>query len=97
MAARRSLLEALPFATGYGVEIGLLVDIYRKVGAAAIRQVDLDSRQNRHRPLEELGPMADAVTEALLARLADEGRVSGVAVTRSERPPLAAMRDSAAA
>jgi glucosyl-3-phosphoglycerate synthase len=97
MAAPRSLFERVPFATGYGVEIGLLIDIYRRVGAAAISQVDLGSRQNRHRPLEELGPMADAVTDALLARLAEEGRVSGVAVARSERPPLAAARGSAAA
>ena len=36
MAARRSLFEAVPFTTGYGLEIGLLIDIYRKVGAAAI-------------------------------------------------------------
>jgi len=95
MAARRSLLEAVPFATGYGLEIGLLVDIYRRVGAGAISQVDLHSRQNRHRPLDELGPMADAVLETLTARLVDEGRAQGVAVTRSERPPLARMHAAA--
>jgi glucosyl-3-phosphoglycerate synthase len=89
MAARRSLLERLPFATGYGLEIGLLIDVYREVGLGAMRQVDLDSRQNRHRPLEELGPMADAVLETLSARLVEEGRLVGVAATRSERPPLA--------
>ena len=64
MAARRSLFESVPFTTGYGLEIGLLIDIYRKVGAAAIGQADLDSRQNRHRPLEELGPMSDAILES---------------------------------
>ena len=89
MAARRSLLEAVPFATGYDLEIGLLIDIYRRVGAAAIRQVDLHSRQNRHRPLEELGPMADAILESLTARLVEEGRLTGVTATRRERPPLA--------
>ena len=42
-------------------------------------QVDLHSRQNRHRPLEELGPMSDAILETVAARLAEEGRLSGVA------------------
>ena len=95
MAARRSLFEALPFATGYGLEIGLLIDVYHRVGAAAIRQVDLHSRQNRHRPLEELTPMSDAILESVAARLVDEGRLEGVAAARRERPPLARMRAAA--
>ena len=95
MAARRTLFESVPFAIGYGLEIGLLIDIYRTVGAAAISQVDLDSRQNRHRPLEELGPMADAVLETLTARLAEEGRLEGVRASRTERPPLAHLRAAA--
>ena len=77
------------------VEIGLLIDIYRKVGAAAISQVDLDSRQNRHRPLEELGPMSDAIIESVAARLAEEGRLAGVPAARHERPPLAQVRAAA--
>jgi glucosyl-3-phosphoglycerate synthase len=95
MAARRSLFEAVPFAIGYGLEIGLLIDIYRRVGAAAISQVDLHSRQNRHRPLEELGPMSDAILESVAARLAEEGRLSGVPAARHERPPLARVRAAA--
>ena len=95
MAARRSLLEAVPFAIGYGIEIGLLIDIYRRVGVGAIRQADLDTRQNRHRPLEELGPMSDAILETLSARLVEEGRLTGVMATRRERPPLAALRAAA--
>jgi glucosyl-3-phosphoglycerate synthase len=91
MAARRELFESLPFATGYGLEIGLLVDVYRAVGLAAMCQVDLDSRQNRHRPLDELGPMADAVLETLTARLAEEGRLRGAPTVRADRPPLARM------
>jgi glucosyl-3-phosphoglycerate synthase len=95
MAAHRSLLESVPFAAGYGLEIGLLIDIYRRVGAAAICQADLHSRQNRHRPLDELGPMSDAILECLTARLAEEGRVRGVAARRRERPPLARVRAAA--
>jgi glucosyl-3-phosphoglycerate synthase len=95
MAARRSLFESLPFATGYGLEIGLLIDVYGRVGAAAISQVDLHSRQNRHRPLEELGPMSDAILESVTARLLEDGRLSGVAADRRERPPLAQVRAAA--
>jgi glucosyl-3-phosphoglycerate synthase len=95
MAARRTLLERLPFATGYGLEIGLLIDVYREVGLDGMFQVDLDSRQNRHRPLEELGPMADAVLDTLTARLVEEGRLVGVSAARSERPPLARARAAA--
>jgi glucosyl-3-phosphoglycerate synthase len=95
MAARRSLFEALPFATGYDLEIGLLIDVYHRVGAAAIRQADLHSRQNRHRPLDELGPMSDAILESVAARLAEEGRLAGVAARRNERPPLAEVRHAA--
>jgi glucosyl-3-phosphoglycerate synthase len=95
MAAPRALFESVPFATGYGLEIGLLIDIYRRVGAAAIAQADLHTRQNRHRPLAELGPMSDAILECVTARLAEEGRVQGVATQRSERPPLARVRAAA--
>jgi glucosyl-3-phosphoglycerate synthase len=95
MAARRSLFESVPFATGYGLEIGLLIDIYRRVGAAAIRQVDLHTRQNRHRPLDDLGPMSDAILETVSARLVEEGRLSGTTARRSERPPLAQVRAAA--
>jgi glucosyl-3-phosphoglycerate synthase len=95
MAARRTLFESVPFATGYGLEIGLLLDIYRRVGAAAIAQADLHTRQNRHRPLEELGPMADAILESVSARLVEEGRMKGVAASRDERPPLARVRAAA--
>ena len=41
----------LPFLTGYGVEIGVLIDVLGAVGLPAMAQVDLGSRQNRHQPL----------------------------------------------
>jgi glucosyl-3-phosphoglycerate synthase len=75
IAARRTLLERLPFVTGYGVDIALLIDAYRTVGLDAIAQVDLDVRQNAHQPLRDLGPMAYAVLQAVAARLQREGRL----------------------
>jgi glucosyl-3-phosphoglycerate synthase len=90
-AARRSLLERLPWATGYGVEIALLIDAYREVGLESMAQVDLDVRQNRHQPLSALGPMASAVAGAVAVRLAREGRLDSAPET-VERPPLASLR-----
>jgi len=75
IGARRSLLERLPHVVGYGVEIAQLIDACREVGPAAIAQVDLEVRQNRHQPLRDLGPMAYAVLIAVGERLAREGRL----------------------
>jgi len=93
-AARRELLERLPFATGYAVEIALLIDVHREVGLGAMAEVDLDVRENRHQPLGDLAPMAQAVLGAVAARLEREGRLAlahgpaGVV----ERPPLRSLR-----
>src|SRR5436305_7271207 len=69
LAARRELLERLPFVTGYGVDIALLLDAYRVAGLDAIAQVDLDVRQNAHKRLRDLAPMAYAVLHAVASRL----------------------------
>jgi glucosyl-3-phosphoglycerate synthase len=111
MAGRRSLLEALPFATGYAVETALLLDAYAAVGPAGLAQVDLDVRQNTHQPLADLGPMAYAVLLAVTQRLEREGRLAPSApapfpVARDghaeqldldivERPPMASLRIAA--
>jgi glucosyl-3-phosphoglycerate synthase len=92
-AARRDLLERLPFTTGYGVEIALLIDAWRAVGTAGLAQVDLDVRQNDHQPLRDLGPMARTVLDAVLVRLVDEGRLApeaGPPEPPVQRPPLRA-------
>jgi glucosyl-3-phosphoglycerate synthase len=99
IAARRELLERLPFATGYGVDIGLLIDVYAAVGLDGIAQVDLDVRQNAHQPLRDLGPMASAVLETVAARLEREGRLAPhLPIARAaplERPPLESLRAAA--
>ncbi|OSC36481.1 glucosyl-3-phosphoglycerate synthase [Mycobacterium decipiens] len=67
-AARRELLTSLPFAPGYGVEIGLLVDTLDRLGLDAIAQVNLGVRAHRNRPLDELGAMSRQVIATLLSR-----------------------------
>jgi glucosyl-3-phosphoglycerate synthase len=68
IAAEAGLLRRLRWATGYSVDIALLIDVWRQVGMEALVEVDLETRQNRHRSLAELGPMAEAVVDAILDR-----------------------------
>lgn len=67
-AATRELLTSVPFAPGYGVEIGLLVDTFDRLGLDAIGQVNLGVRAHRNRPLAELGAMSRQVIATLLSR-----------------------------
>ena len=83
---RRAVLERMSFVRGYGVDVGLLIDIAAAMGTDAITQVDLDQRIHRNRPLSELGPQAAAVAAAILARV--DPRLIGDRMTL-ERPDLA--------
>jgi glucosyl-3-phosphoglycerate synthase len=83
-AGRRSLLERLPFVQGYGVDLGLLIDIADSEGTEAIAQVDLGLRRHRNRSLEELGPQALAVLQTALSRAGD----SPLRVATLVRPDL---------
>jgi glucosyl-3-phosphoglycerate synthase len=78
VAARRALLERLPFTTGYGVEIAMLLDAYAEVGLAGMAQVDLDVHSNRHQPLLTLSTMAYEILGVLALRLEREGRLAGL-------------------
>ncbi|MER6301970.1 glucosyl-3-phosphoglycerate synthase [Kitasatospora sp. NPDC001539] len=68
-AARRSLLERLPFPTGYGVELGLLVDALELAGLDALAQVDVGVRHHRHQDGQALGRMAATIYRTALERL----------------------------
>lgn len=67
-AARREFLESVPFAGGYGIDIGLLLDAHTRYGLDGIAQVNLGVRDHRHHGLARLGAMAREVTAAALAR-----------------------------
>jgi len=100
-AGRRALLEQLPFVVGYGVDIALLIDATRTVGIERVAQVDLGVRHHRNRMLDELGPQAMAVSQAILDRagLRPPGPVvlrrpgkEPLPMAMHERPPLAGLR-----
>jgi glucosyl-3-phosphoglycerate synthase len=92
VAATRELLEAVPFATGYGVEIAMLIDVWRARGLDAIAQVDLDVHRNRHQPLSALSEMARTVLATMLARLPEGTHAVPPGALPIARPPLAATR-----
>jgi glucosyl-3-phosphoglycerate synthase len=68
-AATRRLLESVPFAASYGVEIALLLDTLHRAGLDAIAQVDLGVRKHRNRNLLQLGAMAQEVLDTVLSRV----------------------------
>jgi hypothetical protein len=106
-AARRTLLEELPYPVGYGVEIALLIDVAARAGVEAMAEVDLGTRRNRHQSLRELSMMALAVLGTASRRIHDADSVAelGAAaialpadggtqlreVSLEERPPLATV------
>jgi glycosyltransferase involved in cell wall biosynthesis len=67
-AGRRTLLEQFPFFTGFGVEVGLLLDVYEKYGLEVIGQVDLDRRVHYNKPLRELSRMSFSVMQAFMQK-----------------------------
>ena len=80
-AGRREILEQLPFATGYGVDLALLIDISAQFGMETIAQVDLGTRIHRNRSLDELSPQAMAIMQTVLGR-------AGVALPHGPARPL---------
>jgi glycosyltransferase involved in cell wall biosynthesis len=73
---RRSLLERLPFFSGYGVEIGLLIEVLKSCGLQAIAQVDLQKRIHHNQPLEALSKMSFAILQAVMTKLVKYGGYS---------------------
>jgi glucosyl-3-phosphoglycerate synthase len=66
---RRSALEKLPFFSGYGVEIGLLIEVFENFGLNAIAQVDLQERIHHNQTLESLSKMSFAIIQAVFRKL----------------------------
>jgi len=102
-AGTRRLLEAVPFASGYGVEIGLLLDAHELVGLPGIAQVNLGVRRHRNQPLAALGVMARQILSTALSRcglpaapgeltqfvqVADEWLPDTATVHTTDRPPM---------
>ncbi len=68
-AGRREALERIPFSSGYGVETGLLIDIYERYGLNAIAQVDLLDRIHHNQHLEALSKMSFGIIQTVFRKL----------------------------
>ncbi|WP_019200371.1 glucosyl-3-phosphoglycerate synthase [Tsukamurella sp. 1534] len=79
-AGTREFLESVPFAPGYGVEIGLLLDAESRYGLGGIAQVNLSVRKHRNRDLRDLGVMSRQIMGTALRRCGIED--SGVGITQ---------------
>jgi glucosyl-3-phosphoglycerate synthase len=90
VAARRDLLCSIPFHTGYGVEIAMMVEVWHRIGLDGMAQVHLGTKRNAHQSLAALNGMASEVIAALSETLARLDRADlGVL-----RPAPAAGRDA---
>lgn len=67
-AGTREFLESVPFAAGYGVDIGLLLDAESRYGIDGLAQVNLGVRKHRNRSLPQLGVMARQLLGTALDR-----------------------------
>ena len=67
-AGTREFLESVPFAAGYGVEIGLLLDAEARYGLDGLAQVNLGVRKHRNRSLLQLGAMSRQILGTALSR-----------------------------
>lgn len=84
-AMRRSALEHMAFVDGYGVDVGLLLDIAARYGADAIGEVSLAPRAHRNRPMRQLKSMAVEVLRVILNRAG----VPTAGAAQHERPAIA--------
>ncbi|MFC6010518.1 glucosyl-3-phosphoglycerate synthase [Nocardia lasii] len=68
-ATTRGFVEQVSIASGYGAEIGILLDCWQRRGLSAIAQVDLGTRTRRAGPTHEPAVMSRQVVATLLDRL----------------------------
>ena len=62
-AARREVLEKIPFPIGYGVETSHLLDLYELYGLETFAQTDLDRRVHRNQTTNALGKMSFGILQ----------------------------------
>ncbi|MBU4366327.1 MAG: glucosyl-3-phosphoglycerate synthase [Kiritimatiellae bacterium] len=67
-AARREVLESIPFPIGYGVETAHLIDVYQRWGLRAFAQTDLDQRIHRNQSTQALGKMSFGILQTFISR-----------------------------
>lgn len=75
-AAKREVLERIPFPIGDSVEISLLIDVYRQWGLETIGQIDLDQLVYQNHSPRDVGNMLNDILHIFLSRLTYQEIVS---------------------
>lgn len=68
IAIRKKYLKKVIFENDYGVDIGILIDVYDQ--GARIREVNIGFIENKSKPWQALGAMSKEVSRAILKRAA---------------------------
>ena len=72
IAGKKSFFNLIEFEEGYGVDIGILIDMY-KLGVR-IKEVNIGSIENRMQSLEQLGHMSKAVASTIIDKSSNTGK-----------------------
>ncbi|MBK6383664.1 MAG: HAD-IB family phosphatase [Chitinophagaceae bacterium] len=66
IAGKKSLFSKIEFEEGYGVDIGILIDMHNL--GARITEVSIGNIENRMQPLEQLGKMSHEIARAIMKK-----------------------------
>jgi len=66
IAGKKSLLQQVEFEEGYGVDIGLLIDMHQM--GARIKEVNIGNIENQMQQLEQLGKMSKEVAKTIMKK-----------------------------
>jgi glucosyl-3-phosphoglycerate synthase len=69
VAIEAKLAKSLSFVTGYGVEIAMLIDVFRAVGVEGIVEADMGFINNRYKPDDALEEVRDQVLAGAALRI----------------------------
>lgn len=72
IAGKKSYFNQIDFEDGYGVDIGILIDMYQL--GAKIKEINIGSIENRMQSLEQLGKMSKAVASTIIDKAAKFGK-----------------------
>jgi len=75
IATYPEVLQNLYYPIDYGIEIAHLIDVYQAFGINAIEQVFLGKIGHRNRNLESLIPTAESVTNIIVDKAYDSGKI----------------------
>ncbi len=71
IAGKKELFEKIQFEEGYGVDIGILIDMHQ-IGAR-IEEISIGHIENKMQPLEQLGKMSKEVAAVILKKSKNQG------------------------